>query len=129
MAKPANKGATATAYPTAPRPGTLDLQFYNARQFPSAWRGGAFVALHGALGPALPDGRAGYTVVFVPFDRYGHIGAMSVFADGFAGPSQASKNAATAKYRPVGLAVAPDGALYVADSNVGRIWRIAYDDN
>jgi glucose/arabinose dehydrogenase len=26
-----------------------------------------------------------------------------------------------------GLAVAPDGTLYVAGSNKGRIWRIRYD--
>jgi glucose/arabinose dehydrogenase len=112
----------------SPRPAPLDLQFYNARQFPSPWRGGAFLALHGALGPPLEAGRAGFTVAFVPFDRYGHAGVPSVFADGFAGPSPADRNVGKAKYRPVGLAVAPDGALYVADSNVGRIWRITYGE-
>jgi len=51
-----------------------------------------------------------------------------VFADGFAGPSPDYKNTKKAAYRPLGLAVGPDGALYVADSTKGRIWRIAYGE-
>jgi glucose/arabinose dehydrogenase len=49
-----------------------------------------------------------------------------VFADGFAGPTPASRTVANAAYRPVGLAVAPDGSLYVADDKKGRLWRISY---
>ncbi|HEY2007466.1 MAG TPA: PQQ-dependent sugar dehydrogenase [Rhizomicrobium sp.] len=108
------------------RAAPVDLQFYQGRQFPAEWRGGAFIALHGTNGPELPQGRNGYTVAFLPFDRSGKPGALKVFADGFAGPSPANKNTGKAAYRPVGLAVAPDGALYVADSNKGRIWRISY---
>ena len=48
-----------------------------------------------------------------------------MFADGFAG-ELADNNPRNAQYRPVGLAVGPDGSLYVADSQKGRIWRIAY---
>ena len=108
------------------RAAPVDLLFYQGRQFPSAWRGGAFMALHGTNGSLLPQGRNGYTVAFAPIDRSGKVGALRIFADGFAGPSPADKNGGKAKYRPVGLAVAPDGALYVADSNKGRIWRIRY---
>ena len=50
------------------------------------------------------------------------------FADGFAGPTPGDRSPTKAKYRPVGTAVGPDGALYVADSEKGRIWRISYGD-
>lgn len=104
----------------------LDLLFYNGSQFPQSYRGGAFVVLHGGLGPDQQNGHNGYNIAFVPFDRSGHPGEPTTFADGFAGPTAGSKNASTAKYRPVGAAVAPDGSLYVADSQKGRIWRIYY---
>ena len=55
-------------------------------------------------------------------------GTPEVFADGFAGARPGTKNVKTAAYRPVGVTVGPDGALYVADSNKGKIWRIAYGE-
>jgi glucose/arabinose dehydrogenase len=48
-----------------------------------------------------------------------------VFVDGFAG-EMADNNPRNARYRPVGLAVGPDGSLYVSDSQKGRVWRIRY---
>lgn len=104
----------------------LDMAFYQGTQFPAKYRGGAFVVFHGGLGPQLATGRPGYSIKFVPFDRKGAIGTPEVFADGFAGSTPADKNVGLAKYRPVGAAVGPDGALYVVDSKVGRIWRISY---
>jgi len=108
------------------RAAPVDMLFYQGKQFPAEWRGGAFIASHGTSGPPLANGRNGYNVTFVPFDRAGNPGPMKSFAEGFAGPSPADKNSGKATYRPVGLAMAPDGSLYVADSNKGRIWRIRY---
>jgi len=104
----------------------LDLVFYNGKQFPAKYRGGAFIAMHGTNGPKIPGGHGGYNVVFVSIDRNGDAKAPEVFADGFAGPSDDDKYSNHATYRPVGEAVGPDGALYVADSNKGKIWRIYY---
>lgn len=46
-----------------------------------------------------------------------------IFAEGFAG---GQKDPGAAAHRPSGLAVGPDGALYVADDVRGRIYRIVY---
>ena len=104
------------------RSAPVDLLFYSGTTFPRAYRGGAFVVLHGT------QNKNGYDVVFVPFDRTGKAGAPITFADGFAGFDPAAATRAPATYRPIGIAEGADGALYVADSQKGRIWRIAYQD-
>jgi glucose/arabinose dehydrogenase len=98
----------------------VDLLFYSGNNFPASYLGGAFIVQHGTAN------RSGYNVVFVPFNRTGKAGPPAVFADGFAGFDPSNSSSGPAKYRPVGAAVGPDGALYVADSQKGRIWRIAY---
>jgi len=64
----------------------------------------------------------------VPFSRNGKSGDPKVFADGFAGFDKTDATPGPAKYRPVGEAVGSDGALYIADSQKGRIWRVAYGE-
>ena len=126
-----SKYATPVAAFQPQRPAGLDIAFYNGKQFPASYRGGAFLAMHGggADKSQPPGGHAGYDVVFVPFDRSGKAGPWTIFADGFAGPLPADKNTVTAKYRPDGVAVGPDGALYVVESQKGRLWRITYGSN
>jgi glucose/arabinose dehydrogenase len=118
---PAGKYSTPIQTFHSRRSAPVDLQFYNGKQFPAQYRGGAFIVLHGT------GNRTGYDVVFVPFDRKGKAGAPTVFADGFAAFDSSKPNPGPAKYRPVGAAVGPDGSLYLADSQKGRVWRISYD--
>ena len=99
-----------------------DLLFYTGNKFPSRYRSGAFIAFHGSWNRA-PGPQGGYNVVFVPFANGKPSGKHEVFADGFAG---ANKNPGQAEHRPNGLAVGPDGALYIVEDTHGRIWRVAY---
>ena len=103
-----------------------DLLFYTAQDgFPEAARGGVFIAFHGSWNRApLPQG--GYNVVFVPFEGGAPAGEWAVFADGFKG-AEVIEDSDDAEFRPMGLAQAPDGALYITDSVQGRIWRVTYE--
>jgi glucose/arabinose dehydrogenase len=115
----------AAAFPAHWAPNAI--AFYGGSQFPAKYRGGLFIAFHGSWNRApLPQG--GYNVVFVPFARGGAggpaAGHWEVFADGFAGGDVSPGGA---RYRPMGLAVGPDGSLYVSsDTKGGAILRILY---
>jgi glucose/arabinose dehydrogenase len=98
--------------------------FYRGKQFPARYQGGAFVSFHGSWNRA-PLPQAGFKVVFVPFDGDKPAAPYEVFADGFAG-SKGPDSPGDAKYRPMGLAQGPDGALYIGDTQQGRIWRVVY---
>ena len=99
-----------------------DLALYDGHQFPDAYRGGAFIAFHGSWNRA-PFPQGGYNVVFQPLADGKASGNFVVFADGFAG---AVKEPGQAAHRPSGLAVGPDGALYISDDAHGRIWRVTF---
>lgn len=112
-----------------------DLTFYNAerwsggfaesaQQFPTRYHHGAFIAFHGSWNRA-PLPQQGYKIVFQPFNGKQPTGDYEDFATGFAGeaPIASPRDAA---HRPCGVAVAPDGALFVVDSVRGRVWRITY---
>lgn len=99
-----------------------DVTIYTGHVFPVAYSGGAFVAFHGSWNRA-PAPQDGYLVAFQPLKDGKPSGKWIRFADGFAGPY---KEPGRALHRPAGLAVGPDGALYVADDVRGRIWRITY---
>jgi glucose/arabinose dehydrogenase/mono/diheme cytochrome c family protein len=109
----------------------LGITFYSATQFPEKYRHGAFVAFHGSWNRA-PRAQAGYQVAFVPFDDQGMpvrnddgSGRYETFADGFAGATDFTSTR-DARYRPAGVAVGPDGSLYISETEKGRIWRVFY---
>jgi glucose/arabinose dehydrogenase len=116
----ANKKAPVASFPGHWAPN--DLLIYSGNAFPVAYQGGAFVAFHGSWNRS-PDPQGGYNVVFQPLKDGKTSGPFVVFADGFAG---AVKQPGQAAHRPSGLAMGPDGALYISDDWHGRIWRVTY---
>ncbi len=101
-----------------------DLAFYDGGMFPQRYRGGAFIAWRGSWNRA-PLPQAGYRVTFLPFADGAPAGAPEDFLTGFMGADEIAQPSA-ARYRPMGLAVGPDGALFVGETESGRIWRVSY---
>ncbi len=94
----------------------LAVTFYTGTQFPAPYRGGAFIAFHGSWNRA-PLPQEGYRVVFVPFNGSEPAGDYSTFT---------SLAGAPTGLRASGVAVGPDGSLYIAADRNGKIWRIFY---
>src|SRR5579864_6549443 len=116
----ATKLAPVAAFPAHWAPNAM--AHYDKRQFPARYRNGVFIAFHGSWNRA-PYAQGGYNVVFQPLDGDHASGTCEIFADGFAG---AKKTPEGATYRPTGLAVGPDGALYISEDIHGRIYRVTY---
>jgi mono/diheme cytochrome c family protein len=104
-----------------------DLLFYEGDQFPERYKHGAFIAFHGSTIRA-PYPQSGYFIGFVPFKNGKPSGPWEVFADGFA-QVDTIYNTSDAKYRPMGLAMGPDGSLYISESEEGKIWRVLFKGN
>jgi glucose/arabinose dehydrogenase len=116
----AQKQAPVASFPAHWAPN--DVVIYTGTGFPARYRDGAFIAFHGSWDRA-PYPQGGYNVVFQPLRNGATTSRCEVFADGFAG---AVKQPGSADHRPSGVAVGPDGALYVSDDSHGRIYRITY---
>jgi mono/diheme cytochrome c family protein len=116
----ANKLGPIAAFPAHWAPNAM-VQ-YDKERFPAHYRQGVFIAFHGSWDRA-PYPQGGYNVVFQPLEGDRASGECEIFADGFAG---AVKSPADAEHRPTGLAVGPDGALYISDDVRGRIYQITY---
>jgi mono/diheme cytochrome c family protein len=111
------------AYPAHMAPN--GLLFYTGNQFPVKYKNGAFIAFHGSWNRA-PEPQAGYFVVFQPFKDGKPYGSWEVFADNFSGSPEKTASG-RANHRPCGLAMGPDGSLYVSDDAKGTIFKISYD--
>jgi glucose/arabinose dehydrogenase len=93
----------------------LGIVFYTASQFPAAHQGNAFVAFHGSWNRSVPTGDK---VVEVKFSG----GAPTGYTDFVTGWLHSGSYTG----RPVGLAVGPDGSLYISDDSLGYIYRVTY---
>ncbi len=93
----------------------LGMVFYEGSQFPEAYRGDLFVALHGSWNRSE---RTGYELIRVRVDG-GRPVSYEEFATGWLSGGRVSG-------RPVYPAVAPDGSLYLSDDEGGRVYRIRW---
>jgi glucose/arabinose dehydrogenase/mono/diheme cytochrome c family protein len=96
--------------------------FYDQKQFPAHYHNGVFIAFHGSWDRA-PFAQGGFNIVFQPLAGARASGQCEIFADGFAG---AVDSLDKAMHRPSGVAVGPDGSLYISDDTTGRIYRVVY---
>ena len=97
----------------------LGIAFYEGAMFPAAFRGSAFVALHGSWNRSK---RTGYKIILVPF-RDGHpTGGYDDFVIGW----MTDENGHTVWGRPVDLLVLRDGSLLISDDGAQKIWRVTY---
>jgi glucose/arabinose dehydrogenase len=96
----------------------LQIVFYEGSDFPASYKGSAFVALHGSWNRAE---RTGYKVVRLLFDSAGKpTGEYEDFMTGFVISDKQVWG------RPVGVAVAKDGSLFVTEDGNGTIWRVSH---
>jgi glucose/arabinose dehydrogenase len=95
---------------------SLQMVFYDGQQFPDDYRGDIFAAQHGSWNRSV---RSGYEVVRIHLNEKGRaVGTYDDFLTGFVTPQ------GDVWGRPVGVAVASDGALLVSDDGGGCVWRV-----
>ncbi|WP_420843349.1 PQQ-dependent sugar dehydrogenase [Kushneria phosphatilytica] len=113
------KSAIAPDYSLGSHRAPLGVDFSNAAvggQFTQ----GVFIGEHGSWNRSNP---AGYKVVFVPFENGHPAGDPVDFVSGFLTGDGKTRG------RPVGVTVAPDGSVIVADDMSNTVWRITRDGN
>lgn len=106
-----SKGIRAHAAP-------LGFSFLHASAAPAAYRSGAAVALHGCWN--CSSLRAGYKVVYFPFDGAGNAGAEIDLVSGFV----TDPDARTVWGRPVDVIADARGNLLISDDLAGAIYQL-----
>ncbi len=94
---------------------SLGLAFSTSARLGAAYSDGVFIGQHGSWNR---NPRAGYRVIFVPFKDGKPDGLPQEVLTGFLNKD------GKAQGRPVGVAIAKDGALLVADDVGNTIWRV-----
>ena len=96
---------------------SLEMTFYTGQQFPEKYWGDAFAAEHGSWNR---ERRTGYKIIRIVMHNGKPTGEYDDFLTGFVTPE------GNVWGRPVGVAMAPDGALIITEDAHGTVWRIAY---
>jgi glucose/arabinose dehydrogenase len=101
-----------------PHMASLEMTFYpHAGEFPKQYDGNAFAAEHGSWNRA---NRAGYEVIRIPMHDGHADGSYEDFLTGFV------TKEGQVWGRPVGVAVAKDGSLFVTDDGSRSVWHVTY---
>ena len=100
-----------------PHSASLGLAFYTSHQFPAEYSGDGFAAEHGSWNRSK---RTGYKVIRIRLKDGVPTGEYEDFITGFV------VNDNDVWGRPVGVAVAHDGALLVSEDGNGTIWRVTH---
>jgi glucose/arabinose dehydrogenase len=101
-----------------PHNASLELTFYDGKQFPEEYQGDIFASEHGSWNKSV---RVGYEVIRVPLHHGAHAsGDYEDFLTGFVVDNGHVWG------RPVGITVATDGSLLVTDDGSNSIWRVSY---
>jgi glucose/arabinose dehydrogenase len=100
-----------------PHSASLGLAFYQGNSFPAEYRGDAFAAEHGSWNRSK---RTGYKVIRIRLKDGVPTGEYEDFVTGFV------VNDREVWGRPVGVAVARDGALLISEDGNGTIWRVSH---
>jgi glucose/arabinose dehydrogenase len=103
-------------YALGPHTASLGLTFADGARLGPALANGAFVGQHGSWNRKP---RSGYKVIFVPFQGGRPAGPPRDILTGFLSPDEKAWG------RPVGVQIARDGALLVADDVGNVIWRVS----
>jgi glucose/arabinose dehydrogenase len=99
----------------------LGLVFYKGEMFPAEYQGDLFVAFHGSWNLSVPTG---YKVIRVKMNDLGEPVGVEDFITGWLPPGETRKGKWMG--RPVGLAIGPDGSLYISDDGNGSIYRVTW---
>ncbi|WP_027526809.1 sorbosone dehydrogenase family protein [Bradyrhizobium sp. Ec3.3] len=98
-----------------PHSASLGMTFYQGSNFPADYQGDAFAAEHGSWNRSK---RTGYKVIRIKMKDGKPTGEYEDFVTGFV------VNDSDVWGRPVGVAVAKDGALLISEDGNGTIWRV-----
>jgi glucose/arabinose dehydrogenase len=97
---------------------SLEMTFYPASgEFPKQYDGDAFAAEHGSWNRA---NRAGYEVIRIPMHKGHADGSYEHFLTGFV------TKEGQVWGRPVGVAIAKDGSMFVTDDGSRSVWHVTY---
>jgi glucose/arabinose dehydrogenase len=102
-----------------PHMASLEMAFYPTQKenFPAGYDGDAFAAEHGSWNRAK---RAGYEIIRIPMHDGHATGEYEDFLTGFVTPDGQVWG------RPVGVAIAKDGSMFVTDDGSRSVWHVTY---